>query len=45
MSQQPVDIFEAAASGNLDYIKTLGRIHLEAKNDRGWTPVSTLILS
>ncbi|GJJ75870.1 NAD+ diphosphatase [Entomortierella parvispora] len=39
MSQQPTDIFEAAASGNLDYIKSLGRIHLEAKNDRGWTPL------
>ncbi|KAG0053966.1 NADH pyrophosphatase [Gryganskiella cystojenkinii] len=39
MSQQPADIFEAAASGNLDHIKTLGRIHLEAKNERGWTPL------
>ncbi|KAF9095688.1 Peroxisomal NADH pyrophosphatase nudt12 [Mortierella sp. AD031] len=33
------DVFEAAASGQLDAIKTLGRIHLEAKNDRGWTPL------
>ncbi|KAF9109708.1 Peroxisomal NADH pyrophosphatase nudt12 [Mortierella sp. AM989] len=33
------DIFEAAASGDLDTIKSLGRIHLEAKNERGWTPL------
>ncbi|KAG0208999.1 Peroxisomal NADH pyrophosphatase nudt12 [Mortierella sp. GBA30] len=36
---QEQDIFEAAASGNLDSIRSLGRIHLEAKNDRGWTPL------
>lgn len=40
MSQPAPDVFEAAASGQLDAIKSLGRIHLEAKNDRGWTPVS-----
>lgn len=39
MSQPAPDVFEAAASGQLDAIKSLGRIHLEAKNDRGWTPV------
>ncbi|KAG0324592.1 Peroxisomal NADH pyrophosphatase nudt12 [Dissophora globulifera] len=40
MSKQvSTDVFEAAASGDLDTIKTLGRIHLEAKNDRGWTPL------
>ncbi|KAF9926651.1 NADH pyrophosphatase [Linnemannia zychae] len=39
MSQPPPDVFEAAASGQLDAIKSLGRIHLEAKNDRGWTPL------
>ncbi|KAF9172844.1 Peroxisomal NADH pyrophosphatase nudt12 [Mortierella sp. AD011] len=39
MSQNSPDIFEAAASGDLDTIKSLGRIHLEAKNDRGWTPL------
>ncbi|KAF9207978.1 Peroxisomal NADH pyrophosphatase nudt12 [Haplosporangium sp. Z 27] len=39
MSQTSPDIFEAAASGDLDTIKNLGRIHLEAKNDRGWTPL------
>ncbi|KAI1316153.1 NADH pyrophosphatase [Mortierella claussenii] len=33
------DVFEAAASGDLEAIKGLGRIHLEAKNDRGWTPL------
>ncbi|KAF9362278.1 NADH pyrophosphatase [Mortierella sp. NVP85] len=33
------DIFEAAAAGDLQAIKSLGRIHLEAKNDRGWTPL------
>ncbi|KAG0261914.1 NADH pyrophosphatase [Mortierella polycephala] len=33
------DIFEAAAAGDLVHIKSLGRIHLEAKNDRGWTPL------
>ncbi|KAF9586267.1 NADH pyrophosphatase [Lunasporangiospora selenospora] len=37
-SPQP-DVFEAAAAGNLEAIKDLGRIHLEAKNDRGWTPL------
>lgn len=36
------DVFEASAAGDLQAIKTLGRIHLEAKNDRGWTPVSVL---
>lgn len=39
MSQPAPDVFEAAASGQLDAIKSLGRIHLEAKNDRGWTPL------
>ncbi|KAG9071324.1 NADH pyrophosphatase [Linnemannia hyalina] len=39
MSQPTPDVFEAAASGELDSIKSLGRIHLEAKNDRGWTPL------
>ncbi|KAF9958920.1 NADH pyrophosphatase [Modicella reniformis] len=34
-----VDVFDAAASGDLEAIKSLGRIHLEAKNDRGWTPL------
>lgn len=36
---EKLDVFEAAAAGNLESIKTLGRVHLEAKNDRGWTPV------
>ncbi|KAF9575850.1 Peroxisomal NADH pyrophosphatase nudt12 [Mortierella alpina] len=36
---QDQDVFEAAASGNLGSLKSLGRIHLEAKNDRGWTPL------
>jgi hypothetical protein len=44
MSPQPAsDVFEAAASGDLDMMKDLGLIHLEAKNDRGWTPVSFLV--
>ncbi|KAF9194832.1 NADH pyrophosphatase [Haplosporangium sp. Z 767] len=33
------DVFEAAAAGDLAHIKSFGRIHLEAKNDRGWTPL------
>ncbi|KAF8931194.1 Peroxisomal NADH pyrophosphatase nudt12 [Dissophora ornata] len=37
--QASVDVFEAAAAGDLEMIKSLGRIHLEAKNDRGWTPL------
>jgi len=36
---EKIDVCEAAAAGNLESIKTLGRVHLEAKNDRGWTPV------
>ncbi|KFH68025.1 hypothetical protein MVEG_06755 [Podila verticillata NRRL 6337] len=36
---EKIDVFEAAAAGNLESIKTLGRVHLEAKNDRGWTPL------
>ncbi|KAG0027882.1 Peroxisomal NADH pyrophosphatase nudt12 [Podila clonocystis] len=36
---EKMDVFEAAAAGNLESIKTLGRVHLEAKNDRGWTPL------
>ncbi|ORZ19121.1 hypothetical protein BCR41DRAFT_351575 [Lobosporangium transversale] len=39
-NQSSHDVFEAAASGDLEMIKGLGRIHLEAKNDRGWTPVA-----
>ena len=39
------DVFEAAAAGDLEAIKGLGRIHLEAKNDRGWTPVRCLFLA
>ena len=38
-TQASGDVFEAAAAGDLEMIKSLGRIHLEAKNDRGWTPV------
>ncbi|KAF9408551.1 NADH pyrophosphatase, partial [Podila epigama] len=34
-----IDIFEAAAAGNLDSIKSFDRVQLEAKNDRGWTPL------
>ncbi|KAG0369233.1 NUDIX hydrolase domain-like protein [Gamsiella multidivaricata] len=38
-NQLSIDVFEAAAAGDLEGMKSLGRIHLEAKNDRGWTPL------
>ncbi|KAF9904210.1 NADH pyrophosphatase [Lobosporangium transversale] len=38
-NQSSHDVFEAAASGDLEMIKGLGRIHLEAKNDRATAKV------
>ncbi|KAF9973599.1 Peroxisomal NADH pyrophosphatase nudt12 [Actinomortierella ambigua] len=39
MTVQKSNIFEDAATGNLESLKALDRQRLEAKNDRGWTPL------
>ncbi|KAG0236299.1 Peroxisomal NADH pyrophosphatase nudt12 [Actinomortierella wolfii] len=39
MTTQKPDVFEDAASGNLEGLKAVDRQRLEAKNDRGWTPL------